>query len=89
MSCNNKHLFDDVVVKTRPYSATFMDLKSGDRVRYMRTNGIGRNGVEWVEDAGTVIKYLTFPDHVVVTNRNGCGQVVNAANFKSIIKRVS
>ena len=70
---------------------TFQDLNAGDRVRFMRTNGIGRNGVEWVEATGTVIKYLTFANHVVVATAGGRGTpyVVDATNFKAVVRRIA
>jgi len=59
----------------------FKNLKSGKRVTFLISNGIGRGGVEYKEKSGRVV--LTFPSHVVVNGggRYGTPYVVNEKNF--------
>lgn len=64
----------------------FRGLRAGDSVRYRQYAGLGPNGPEYRETSGPVIRFLVFPDHVVVKTRNGC-QVVNSENFVRINRR--
>lgn len=65
---------------------SFKNIKAGDRVTYLRPNGIGRNGVEFKKAVGTAQMLLIFEDHVVlnVGGRYGTPAVVNADNFVSV-----
>ena len=53
-------------------------VQAGDVLRYIDGRGETRTG--------TVLRYLTFPDHVVVSGR-WCGDVVDARNLVRLVRR--
>ena len=62
-----------------PNGATYQ-LRAGDVIRFWHGNA--------EERAGTVIRYLTFPDHVVVQSKGyPCGITVDSAHFVRLVRR--
>lgn len=61
---------------------TYKNLSPGDRVTFKAYNGLGRNGPEYVNKTAKVLRYLTFPSHVVVACGPN-GTVVNDSNYIS------
>ena len=53
-------------------------VQAGDVLRYIDGRGETRTGA--------VLRYLTFPDHVVVSGR-WCGDTVDARNFVRLVRR--
>jgi hypothetical protein len=56
-------------------------LRAGDVIRY-----IDRSGPEPCERTGAVLRYLTFPSHVVVGGR-WCGCAVTPRDFVRLVRR--
>lgn len=61
-------------------SKSFKGLKAGDTVYFKQYAGMGRGGPEYKTAKGKVLKYLVFPDHVMVSG-GWAGQLVNDENF--------
>lgn len=61
---------------------TYKNLRSGDSVTFKAYNGLGRNGPEYVTRTAKVLRYLTFPHHVMVAHGHN-GTVVNDDNYIS------
>lgn len=59
----------------------FEDIRMGDKVKYLRPNGIGRHGAEWKAAFGRVV--FNMGTHLVLNigGRFGTPAVVTAANF--------
>lgn len=64
---------------------TFQNLAAGDRVTFKAYAGRGLRGPEYTTRRARVLRYLTFPDHVIV-NHGSCGTLVDAENFISARK---
>lgn len=72
---------------------TFQNLRSGQRVKYRRYNGLKlvRDGEraftvpEYRIATGTVQRFLCFDTHVVVSAGRGRAQVVDRSNFLEVV----
>lgn len=65
----------------------FQNIKPGDKVRYLRYAGHGKDGPQYKSKVAKVSPLLIFPTHVIVNEggRYGSPYVVDAKNFLAVV----